>query len=772
MHTPPSDTNVTQHPVTVNDTLPDYVTIEGGLLTVYAAYNCNPARDDQQQFLRLVINGHTLEDVLPTVNSNNRCYCQNCGRPSTFYLDGDAMKRVYKKRGLNTFVVRVSYDNQYTDHQPGSGPSIGSSLTALLPQNDEDEEEESGNATICLNSFEVNVTFSLTEPNLTYITPTCGPVSGATVITLRGTDFDEDKPMRCKFGATLTSPVTFLSSDSAKCTSPPNLQSAVTFSLETQILPDLWVPAPYTTDYRFYNEPVLDGVSPATATTKGGTTIAIYGSFDTTDFGRCRFESAADKLTVGAKFSGDRSAILCSTPPWKESGVVNLTVSLNDQQYSKPLRFTFKDSFELAPMHYVLIGLGFVLVLLLVAFVVIYIRHRSTLDGYELIRDGNVFVAMKDIKLGERIGRGTFGEVYKGTWRGAVVAVKKLTTTTVSEEFVQEFEKEVSLMRNLRSPNVLQFLGSSFQPPNNVCIVMEYMQRGSLYGILHNPANVLDWSLVLRMLADTARGMTYLHTCKPPVIHRDLKSHNLLVDEFWRVKVCDFGLSTVLEHQSQTMTACGTPCWTAPEVLKHLHYTVKADVYSFAIVMWECVARVDPYMNIPPFKVIYAVAREKMRPKVPPGLPPEYVRLMKDCWAHNPDARPQFETILERIEAMSAQKWPGQPASHHTLPQNASSGAQLVVQSPALDKHPIRRTLQPCAGDSPLVVTPMSPDLVSGLAPPSPSPSPVALCPSPPFPPATVPAAAQPEDTETTPLVSTGGGTVNSVPSEQISLQE
>ena len=671
---------MTQHPITVNDTLPDYVTIEGGLLTVYAAYNCGPERDDQQQFLRLVVNGHTLEDVLPTVNSNNHCYCRNCGKPSTFYLDGDAMKRVYRKRDLNTFVVRASYDNQdagFLSESDNSNTS-SSSNTNLLSQRDEEETE---NATICLNSFEVNVTFSLREPNLTYITPTCGPVSGETVITLRGTEFDADKPMRCKFGATLTSPVTFLSSDSAKCTSPPNLQSAVTFSLETQILPELWVPAPYTTDYRFYNEPVLEGVSPATATTKGGTQISIYGSFDTTDFGRCRFESAADKLTVGAKFSGDRSAILCSTPPWKESGVVNLTVSLNDQQYSKPLRFTFKDSFELAPMHYFLIGLGFVLVLLLVAFVFIYIRHRSTLDGYELIRDGNVFVAMKDIKLGERIGRGTFGEVYKGTWRGAIVAVKKLTTTTVSEEFVQEFEKEVSLMRNLRSPNVLQFLGSSFQPPNNVCIVMEYMQRGSLYGILHNYTNVLDWELVLRMLADTARGMTYLHTCKPPVVHRDLKSHNLLVDEFWRVKVCDFGLSTVLEHQSQTMTACGTPCWTAPEVLKHLHYTVKADVYSFAIVLWECAARTDPYQGMAPFKVIYAVGREKMRPRIPPGLPPEYVALMRACWDDNPDARPDFAAILDTVTNMAQLGWSGQPAPH--IPLTSAALAASVASATA-----------------------------------------------------------------------------------------
>jgi len=201
-----------------------------------------------------------------------------------------------------------------------------------------------------------------------------------------------------------------------------------------------------------------------------------------------------------------------------------------------------------------------VVMIIVVIILTVWVSKRSTTDGYAKIRDGNVVVDVSEIRLGGLIGQGTFGEVYKGTWRGAVVAVKKLTPQVITDEFLHEFEKEVRLMQALRAPNVLQFLGSSFVPPN-ICIVMEYMSRGSLYGILHNPAIVLEWPLILRMMADTARGMTYLHTCKPPIIHRDLKSHNLLVDEFWKVKVCDFGLSTIMEQASQTMTACGTPCW-------------------------------------------------------------------------------------------------------------------------------------------------------------------------------------------------------------------
>ena len=323
--------------------------------------------------------------------------------------------------------------------------------------------------------------------------------------------------------------------------------------------------------------------------------------------------------------------------------------------------------------------LGALILVIAVALVVVWFRHRHYLDGYDRIKEGNTQVDLNEIQFGERIGRGTFGEVYKGMWRGAVVAVKKLNTAQMNEEFIREYEKEVYLMRTLRAPNVLQFLGSTFNPPD-ICIVMEYMSRGSLYEILHNPMIVLEWPLLLRMLADTARGMTYLHTCKPPVIHRDLKSHNLLIDEFWKVKVSDFGLSTFFEQASQTMTACGTPCWTAPEVLRHLHYTVKADVYSFGIVMWECVTRHDPYGNMPPFKVIYAVGNQGLRPNVPVWVPAPYAQLMKRCWSDNMDMRPEFSAILDEIEELSALGWTGQPGPSNVYAHEGCSSGSMSPQ--------------------------------------------------------------------------------------------
>jgi serine/threonine protein kinase len=187
-------------------------------------------------------------------------------------------------------------------------------------------------------------------------------------------------------------------------------------------------------------------------------------------------------------------------------------------------------------------------------------------------------------------------------------------------------------LRSLRHPNVLQYLGSAYAPSGReVCICMEYMPLGSLYRLLHNAAYEFSLARIKSICIDTARGINYLHNQSPPIIHRDLKvcccsvvvrllhneqvvvcvshvcnattaisivpvaqSHNLLVDEHWRVKVCDFGLSRFIA-QNATMTACGTPSWTAPEVLRNEKYTTKADVYGYGIVLWELFARQDPF---------------------------------------------------------------------------------------------------------------------------------------------------------------------------------
>jgi len=146
--------------------------------------------------------------------------------------------------------------------------------------------------------------------------------------------------------------------------------------------------------------------------------------------------------------------------------------------------------------------------------------------------------------------------------------------------------------------------------------------------------------------------MTYLHNSKPVILHRDLKSHNLLVDEHYKVKISDFGLSKVMDPQTRTMTSCGTAAWAAPEILKNSRYTEKADVYSYGICLWEFFTRCDPYEGMPVFQIIFSVGTEGMRPTIPDNCPPDYSALMRECWDIEATNRPSFSIVLQRLSDM------------------------------------------------------------------------------------------------------------------------
>jgi len=149
--------------------------------------------------------------------------------------------------------------------------------------------------------------------------------------------------------------------------------------------------------------------------------------------------------------------------------------------------------------------------------------------------------------------------------------------------------------------------------------------------------------------------MAYLHSIK--IIHRDLKSHNLLVDKNWVVKVADFGLSrSVDDFNNKIMTACGTPCWTAPEVIRNLRYTYKADVYSFAICLWELLARTDPFPGMPPTQVVLAVAAQNIRPTMDQNWPVTFRSILGKCWDEEPDNRPLFDELIENFISLELPK--------------------------------------------------------------------------------------------------------------------
>jgi len=261
--------------------------------------------------------------------------------------------------------------------------------------------------------------------------------------------------------------------------------------------------------------------------------------------------------------------------------------------------------------------------------------------------DPRALINVNELTVRETIGSGSFAVVYHGYWRKTEVAIKMLQNNIKNEKI--SFVKECSLMLNLRHPNVVSLMGVVLNP--RLCIITEYCGRGDVAAVALDTKFTIEPEHIRKICLDTCRGMTYLHGAN--VIHRDLKSRNLLIDKGWNIKVADFGLARAFDEQPGTMTACGTPTHAAPEVIKHLHYTAKADVYSFGICLWEVCARQEPYESIPGFQVIVAVATKKMRPKIPTNTDPKFANLIRRCWTEEPDNRPEFHELVEIFEAMN-----------------------------------------------------------------------------------------------------------------------
>eukprot|EP00736_Rhodelphis_marinus_P007364 Rmarinus@m.73 len=202
-------------------------------------------------------------------------------------------------------------------------------------------------------------------------------------------------------------------------------------------------------------------------------------------------------------------------------------------------------------------------------------------------------------------------------------------------------------MSHLRHPNVVQFVGVSLCP-GDYFIVLEYCAKGNVHDLLRE-SRASD-RLLLSFLMDAARGVNYLHSSEPVIVHRDLKCQNLLVDERMCVKVCDFGLSRVKNVDGGTMTAVGTPAYAAPEVLRHGRYDQKADVYSFGMIMWEVAHEGNaPFPGLNPIMVGLRVVNEGLRPTIQPTVHPLYAKLMTQCWDTDAAKRPSFEELLATL---------------------------------------------------------------------------------------------------------------------------
>ncbi|ETM41878.1 TKL protein kinase [Phytophthora nicotianae] len=258
-------------------------------------------------------------------------------------------------------------------------------------------------------------------------------------------------------------------------------------------------------------------------------------------------------------------------------------------------------------------------------------------------------VDMADVVIGRVIGEGAFGKVFKASWKGRDVAVKVLIRQNLSADVVREFETEVKIMSFLHHPNICMLLGACLAPANRA-LVIELVEQGSLWAILRTRRRQLTDEMRARFVLDTARGMSYLHQFELPILHRDMKSPNLLVERDYSIKISDFGLSRV-KAQIQTMTGnCGTVQWMAPEVLGNRKYTEKADVFSFGVVVWEIFAGQCPYDGMTQIQVALGVLNHDLRPPIPRSCPRFFARLIRSCWMREPSLRPSFSELVRTFE--------------------------------------------------------------------------------------------------------------------------
>nr|XP_060617679.1 mitogen-activated protein kinase kinase kinase 9 isoform X2 [Anolis sagrei ordinatus] len=265
-------------------------------------------------------------------------------------------------------------------------------------------------------------------------------------------------------------------------------------------------------------------------------------------------------------------------------------------------------------------------------------------------------IDFSELFLEEIIGIGGFGKVYRAVWLGEEVAVKAARYDPDEDisEAIENVRQEAKLFAMLKHPNIIALKGVCLKEPN-LCLIMEFARGGSLNRVLSGkripPDILVNWAVQI------AGGMNYLHDeAIVPIIHRDLKSSNILILEKVEngdlnnknLKITDFGLAREW-YKTTKMSAAGTYAWMAPEVIRSSMFSKGSDVWSYGVLLWELLTGEVPFRGIDGLAVAYGVAMNKLALPIPSTCPEPFARLMEDCWNADPHSRPSFANILSHL---------------------------------------------------------------------------------------------------------------------------
>lgn len=290
------------------------------------------------------------------------------------------------------------------------------------------------------------------------------------------------------------------------------------------------------------------------------------------------------------------------------------------------------------------------------------------------------------------VAQGTFGTVYRGFYDGQDVAVKLLDwgqdsdNTEAAVALRTSFKQEVSVWQKLDHPNITKFVaasmgaatikipdGQSSLPARACCVVLEYLAGGTLKQyLIKNCRKKLPFKVVIQFALDIARGLSHLHSKK--IVHRDVKTENMLLDTSRKLKIADFGVARVEAQNPNDMTGTtGTLGYMAPEVLEGKAYNRRCDVYSFGICLWEIYCCDMPYSHLSFSEAASAIVRQNLRPSIPQCCPSSLAKIMKRCWDADPDKRLEMSEVVKLLEAIDTSKGGGM------IPEDQMAGCLCFV---------------------------------------------------------------------------------------------